>query len=149
MVDWYPTLLTLAGAALEQPLALDGRNAWAAIAQGGRSPHDEILHNTAPRAGAIRVGDWKLIVRSPGSEPKDDVQAAEGGSRPTGDGAGTVELFNIAEDPYEQTNIADSKPEKVAELRGRYDTLARQAIPPNSAPKAAGFRSPRVWGEPD
>ncbi|MHC5544441.1 arylsulfatase B, partial [Singulisphaera rosea] len=35
VVDWYPTLLKLTGISLDQPLALDGRDAWGAIAQGG------------------------------------------------------------------------------------------------------------------
>jgi arylsulfatase A-like enzyme len=149
IVDWYPTLLKLAGASLDQPLALDGRDAWGAIVQGGPSPHGEILINATPQAGAIRVGDWKLIVRAPGSRPGDDVHAVESVARPNEAGVGTVELFNVTEDPYEQQDLASSKPEKVAELRGRYDALARQVSPPKSAPKAPGFRSPRVWGEPD
>ena len=56
MVDWYPTLLGLAGGSTDQPLPLDGRDAWPAIARGAPSPHGEILLNAAPRAGAIRVG---------------------------------------------------------------------------------------------
>jgi arylsulfatase A-like enzyme len=149
IVDWYPTLLKLAGVSLKQTLVLDGRDAWAAITRGGPSPHDAILLNTTPQAGAIRVGEWKLIVRAPGSEPRDDVQAVEGVARPSESELSTVELFNIAEDPYEQHDLASSRPEKVTELRGRYDSLARQAVPPRSAPKAPGFQSPRVWGETD
>ena len=43
IVDWYPTLLKLAGVSLEQKLPLDGRDAWPAIAEGKPSPHEEIL----------------------------------------------------------------------------------------------------------
>lgn len=149
IVDWYPTLLKLTGVSLDQPLALDGRDAWGAIAQGGPSPHDEILLNTTPQAGAIRVGGWKLIVRAAGSGAQDDVHPVEGADRPAQTGASKVELFDIANDPYETHDLATSNPEKVAELRRRYDTLAQQARPPLSAPKAPGFQSPRVWGETD
>jgi arylsulfatase A-like enzyme len=149
IVDWYPTLLNLASVSLEQPLALDGRDAWTAITQGGPSPHDAILLNTTPHAGAIRVGDWKLIVRASGSDPTDDVQATQDVALPSAAGKCTVELFNIAEDPYEHHDLASSKPEKVAELRGRYDALALEAVPPRSAPKAPGFQSPRIWGQTD
>jgi hypothetical protein len=38
-------------------------------------------------------------------------------------------------------------PEKVQELHARYDALARQAIPPKTAPASPGFQSPKVWGE--
>ena len=48
IVDWYPTLLRLAGASLEQKLPLDGRDAWDTITQGKPSPHEAILLNTAP-----------------------------------------------------------------------------------------------------
>ncbi len=151
MVDWYPTLLTLAGGSLAQSLPPDGRDAWPAIAQGAPSPHDAILLNATPLAGAIRVGDWKLIVRAPGSNPRDDVHALEVDAKPEAHAAGaeSVELFNIAEDPYERHNLAASQPARVAELRGRYDGFAREAVPPRSAPKAKGFKSPRVWGEAD
>ncbi|MCI0625266.1 MAG: arylsulfatase [Acidobacteria bacterium] len=62
IVDWYPTLLKLAGASLKQKLPLDGRDAWPTIAEGKFSPHPEILLNATPNTGAIRVGDWKLVL---------------------------------------------------------------------------------------
>src|SRR5262245_42057809 len=62
MVDWYPTLLNLAGASLQQKLPLDGLDAWPTITAGKPTPHKEILHNTTPGNGAIRVGDWKLVL---------------------------------------------------------------------------------------
>jgi len=58
-------------------------------------------------------------------------------------------LFNLAQDPSERTNLAALHPNKIKELQASYDALARQAVPPKSAPRAAGFKSPRVWGEPD
>lgn len=152
MVDWYPTLLKLAGAPLAQRLPLDGRDAWATIAQGQRSPHEEILHNAAPSSGAIRVGNWKLVIngshgtaegRAAGatrkSNPRSEAEADERGD--------FIELFNIAHDPYEKDNQAANLPEKAKELLARYETLARQAMPPKTRPQPPGFQSPRVWGE--
>jgi arylsulfatase A-like enzyme len=144
MVDWYPTLITLAGGSLAQTHPLDGRDAWPAITQGAASPHDVILLNTSPTSGALRAGDWKLVLngasdRGEGEEaPQPNVAA-----RPT------VELFNLASDPYEKQNLAADHPERVKELRARYDAFAREAVPPRSRPKAADFQSPRVWGEVD
>jgi len=43
-----------------------------------------------------------------------------------------VELFNLAEDIGEQNNLASQHPDKVKELRARYDRLAAQAVPPKS-----------------
>src|SRR5881394_746272 len=68
MVDWYPTLVKLAGGSLEQKKPLDGRDAWPAITQGAPTPHEDILHNITPIGGAVRVGDWKLVVGGQYSE---------------------------------------------------------------------------------
>lgn len=156
MVDWYPTLLKLAGVSLDQKLPLDGRDAWATIADGKPSPHDEILINTTPNNGAIRAGDWKLVLN--GHRPDDGGAAGEGEAKakaknkakakaPLDSGRELVELFNLAQDLGEKKNLAADRPDKVKELRARYDALARQAVPPKAAPKAADFQTPRVWGE--
>lgn len=152
MVDWYPTLLKLAGVSLDQKLPLDGRDAWPAITEGAASPHVAILLNTTPTGGAIRVGDWKLIVGG-------DMPDTEDGFSPTGkvkkkgkkkaDKGPRVELFNLAEDPNEKNNLASTNTDKVGELRTKLDELAKQAVPPKSAPMPTGFKTPRVWGQKD
>ncbi len=134
MVDWYPTLLKLAGASLDQPLPLDGRDAWPTIAEGKASSREEILLNSTAYHGAIRVGDWKLILN--GSV---GVSAGEGGRGGRQPGVvNEVELFNLVTDPYETTNLAGSNPGKVRELRERYDALAAQAVPALAAQGGRG-----------
>jgi arylsulfatase A-like enzyme len=155
IVDWYPTLLKLAGAKLEQKHPLDGRDLWPVITAGASSPHDAILLNTTPSTGAIRMGNWKLVLA--GNIGANDEQ--DGPIQTKGKKAGNkkgaagnrdgIELFNLADDPYEKMNLAASHPEKLAELRSRLETLAQEAVPPKSAPKAADFKSPRIWGESD
>lgn len=140
IVDWYPTLLRLAGASLKQKLPLDGRNAWAALTQGAPSPHTEILLNSTPNTGAIRVGDWKLVLNGA-------VNAGEGDGAESPSLVASVELFNLEDDPYEKHNLAEKEPVKVKELRARYDGLAAQAMPPKAKPKPGDFKSPKVWGE--
>jgi arylsulfatase A-like enzyme len=143
MVDWYPTLLKLAGASLTQKLPIDGLDAWPSITAGRPSPHKEILINTTPRTGSIRVGDWKLVLNG---EARNEVQAIDSGtsSPPAAD---TVELFNLGDDPSEKTNLAAGHPEKLKELRARYDALAAQAVPPKYTQRAPDFKAPKVWGE--
>jgi arylsulfatase A-like enzyme len=153
VVDWYPTLLGLAGASLEQKLPLDGKNAWPALSADKPSPHEEILLNATPTAGALRVGDWKLVINgtrehNDGPDPATGRIAGFFGGDGRADAPGDViELFNIARDPYERANLAASQPGQVERLRVRYDALARQAVRPKAAPPAPGYRPPQVWGE--
>lgn len=134
MVDLYPTLLKLAGASLKQKLPLDGMDILSCLTEGKPSPRKEILHNTTPFNGAIRVGDWKLVVNGSSRDPEDEEgtqpKAKKKQKRRQADGA--VELFNLADDPYEKNDLSAQQPEKVKELRQRYDTLAKQAVPPKN-----------------
>ena len=150
IVDWYPTLLKLGGAKLEQKLPLDGRDAWPAITQNAASPHDFILLNTTPSNGAIRMGDWKLVLGGNIADSEDGGESKKKGKKKNAAAKGeNVELVNLASDPNEKTNLAASQPEKVAELRAKLAELAAQAVPPKSVPMEKGFKTPRVWGQAD
>lgn len=143
MVDWYPTLLKLAGANPAQPLPLDGRDAWPAITQGQPSPHDAILLNAFARTGAIRAGDWKLVRNGKADEvgeeggEKEDRQKKRKEDRNAPD---ILELFNLAQDPFEKNNLADHYPEKAQELAGRLDAFEREAVPPILKPSSQKSR---------
>jgi arylsulfatase A-like enzyme len=156
IVDLYPTLLRLAGAPLDQPLPLDGRDAWPALTQNAASPHhqDAILMNSTPTGGAIRLGDWKLVMGLPTvGDDEDEAPAAAtkkkaAATKKAQRVGGRIELYNLATDPSESKNLAEAEPEQLRTLRAAYDTLAAQAVPPRNQPKPADFRSPAVWGEP-
>lgn len=141
IVDWYPTLLKLAGASLKQDLAIDGRDCWPTITKDAASPHETILINATPHNGALRAGDWKIVLN--GSRADSD----DGDARPNRREQERIELFNLAEDPSEKNNLAASQPQKAAELRAKYEALAAQQVPPKVRPKPADFRSPKIWGE--
>ena len=163
MVDWYPTLLKLAGVSTSQKHPLDGRDAWPAITQGAATPHADILHNVTQTGGALRMGDWKIVVNGQFSEvgeaegglpvtPKaagEGKAAKKGGKKAGANGETRLELFNIRDDPYEKTNLAEKNPEKLNELRARLDTYIKAAVPSPQSPAEAGFKSPRVWGQKD
>ena len=114
IVDWYPTMLKLAGAKLEQKLPLDGRDAWATIAAGKPTPHPEILLNTTPANGAIRAGDWKLH-RSDSKLARHVVVEAQLANSDVPQ----FQLFNLADDPAEKTNIIDKLPDVAARLKAQ------------------------------
>jgi arylsulfatase A-like enzyme len=107
VVDMFPTLTGLAGASAKKEKPLDGIDVWSTISDGKSSPRQEIVYNIEPFRGGVRKDDWKLIWRTP-------LPSA-------------VELYNLAEDPSEKTNVADKNPQKVAELQKRIEELARES----------------------
>jgi arylsulfatase A-like enzyme len=133
MVDLYPTLLNLAGASRKQKLPLDGMDILPCLTDGKPSPHEEILLNTTPNHGALRMGDWKLVIS--GNQREADVEnAAEKKAKQKKRAAtgGSVELFNLADDPYEKRDLSASQPAKFKELRSRFDALAGEAVTPKN-----------------
>lgn len=129
MVDWYPTILTLAGGSLDQKLPLDGKNLWPSITEGKPSPRSEVLCNAAPNSGAIRVGDWKLVIN--GEKRDTDDENPEAKAEKT-ERKQKLELFNLAEDPSEKKNLAETNPEKLQELMKRYEFYASAAVVPKN-----------------
>lgn len=129
IADWYPTLVKLSGATAEQKLPVDGRDISGVLTGEGPLSNREIVHNIAPDGGAIRVGDWKLVVSGRRDQAK-------------------TELFNLAEDASEKNDLAASHAGKVKELRERLDTLAKEAVAPKAKPKPRDFKSPAIWGQP-
>lgn len=118
-VDWYPTLLALAGAELAQPKAPDGLDLQATLLAGKPSPRTEVVYNVEPFRAALREGDWKLLWRT---------------TLPS-----SVELYDLASDPGESKNLAEQHPEKVAALQKRISELSTQAAKPLLL--EAGFQS--------
>jgi arylsulfatase A-like enzyme len=104
VVDYYPTLLKLAGVGHSKGKTLDGVDVWPTISDGKPSRRDEIVYNVEMFRGAVRKGEWKLVWRT---------------TLPS-----KLELFNLAQDPSEKLNVADQHPDKVQDLRKRVEELA-------------------------
>lgn len=111
--DLVPTICRLAGVAVPdqadfQALA-DIPAAPSAAAHGEERPlfwHQPHYTNQGGRpAGAIRLGDWKLI------EHYED---------------GSLELFHLGDDPGETSDRAADEPTRVADLRGRLEAWRRE-----------------------
>lgn len=126
VVDWYPTLVKLAGGSLEQKQPLDGRDIWPLLTQQAPSPHDAILSVQSPTRAAVRMGDWKLLSFS--TPPA--AGAATGRARKkSATPSPTLELYNLATDPGETQNLADQEPQRVTALQARLNDLLRDAVP--------------------
>jgi len=109
-VDWYPTLIALAGGQTGKAKPLDGMDIWPAVSAGEPSPRTEVVYNVEPFRAGIRQGDWKLIWRT---------------LLPAG-----VELYNIAQDPSEKNNLAAQNPDQVSGLQKRANELAATMAKP-------------------
>jgi arylsulfatase A-like enzyme len=146
MVDWFPTFVKLSGGSLEQTNLLDGRDIWPTITAGRPSPHEDILVNVTPRSGAIRMGDWKLIVNG---HITANVLGNAGSAKSNANKANDnrVELFHLSDDPYEQENVAEKHPHMVEQLRSRLDVYRAASVPPKAENQPANYKAPRVWGE--
>lgn len=144
MVDWYPTLLKLTGATVTQKAPLDGLDFMSALTDGKPTQRHEVLCNTSPKNGALRMDDWKIVINGDHSDTDEEGPAAGAGGKnkkknKTAGPGEVVELFNLATDPGEKKNLAAENPDKLKELRTRYDVLAKEAVKPKvSGPPPPG-----------
>jgi arylsulfatase A-like enzyme len=134
MVDWYPTLIKLAGGSLEQKLPVDGRDVWPMLTKGAPSPHDAILSvsTQGPTRAAVRMGDWKLMVNGNADADSGEDDGATKAKKKGKAAAGKhepVALYNLADDPSESKNLADAQPERVKSMRARLAELLKDAAP--------------------
>jgi arylsulfatase A-like enzyme len=125
VTDLYPTLLGLAGASLEQPKKIDGVDVWPVIADEKRTQRKDMLLNVEDFGGAIRVGEWKLIVHA---------------SLPS-----RIELYDIANDPEEADNKAGAYPDRVKELLARLNDYAYDMLPAQYLEELTAGDRPVFW----
>ena len=130
VTDMYSTLLGVAGVKIDQPKKLDGFDAWATLTQAQLSPREDILLNVEAFRGAIRAGEWKLIVRA---------------TLPS-----KLELFDIANDPEESQNQADAYPDRVRNLLKRLNDFSYEMATPLYLEELGQARTvpvPIYWGD--
>ncbi len=110
IVDFFPTLLGIAGARVGNEKPLDGMDAWATVSEGAPSPRNGLVYNVDPLMGAVREGATKLIWVAM-LPPR-------------------IELFDLAGDPYEKKSVAEENPAQVKALQERVTALATEMQEP-------------------
>lgn len=136
VADVYPTLAAVAGAPLPSK-PLDGIDLAPVLFKNATaSGRKEILFmledSERDRRGAVMEWPWKLLRSAKARAPW------------------TFELYNVATDPEEKTNVANNNPEIVQRLSSRLDEMKKDAPPAfwkqgdNKAPE--GWKSSPVIG---
>jgi arylsulfatase A-like enzyme len=105
-IDYYPTLLEIAGASDSGGEIVDGVSLTPLLRRQGQFPQQRPLFWHYPHysnqggfpGGAIRIGDWKLIERY------ED---------------GRVHLYNLPDDISERTDLVEDESGRVAEMRNQ------------------------------
>jgi arylsulfatase A-like enzyme len=109
-IDVMPTMAAAAGAALPAGVEIDGRNLLPlAEGTGAIDRQDDALFWQSGYYKVVRAGDWKLQVDSKHQ---------------------LTWLFDLSTDPTEEENLADKRPDKLAELQALLDKHHKNARAP-------------------
>ncbi|MCF7853444.1 MAG: sulfatase [Candidatus Pacebacteria bacterium] len=117
-VDLLPTFANLAGAPLpESPI--DGVDVWPLISgdENACNPHDYYPFSTGRTFEGVISGDGKWKLHLPHSYRKLVRAGCDGEPGEYGEGFIELSLFDMENDPYETTNVAEEHPEIVARLK--------------------------------
>lgn len=96
-MELVPSLLKATGQVTPGGITLDGYDWWSTLRGKSESPRDTMFWKRKDRIAA-RAGDWKWVV----------MEGEEG-------------LYNLTADPGETTDLSSSHPEKLAELKEKYN----------------------------
>lgn len=130
IIDWYPTLIKIAGGSLEQKLPIDGKDVWPMLNGNASSPHDAILIVESPTRAALRMGDWKLVVnRDSTNEKKKSGNPSGKKAKKNSRSVTGAMLFNLTHDIGEKTNLAAQEPGRVDAMMAQLEQMMRHAAP--------------------
>jgi arylsulfatase A-like enzyme len=126
-LDIVPTALAAAGVAMKPDWKLDGVDLLPFLKGEKKGDPHEALYWRFGAQMAVRLGDWKLV-KAPAPDAK---MAAARRGEATVKGA---QLYNLAEDIGESTNVAARNPEKVKELAAAWEKWNATLVKPAWGP---------------
>jgi len=128
-IDLYPTLARLGGAEVPTDRAVDGMDISGVVFDEEESPRDTFIYHSFNHLQAVRKGPWKLFTCRKGF-PNSEIEAD------------LRELYNLAEDVGETTNVYDQHPEVVAELSAILDDARKDLGDLATDTEGTGVRTP-------
>ena len=123
--DLGATIMALGDGQPDAQRPLDGMDVWPVIAQRKQTPHKELLLHVDDFQGAIRIGEWKLIVRA---------------ALPS-----RTELYDIANDPEEAENAVATYPDRAKAMLDRLNAFAYDMAPSLYFEALGAAASPALW----
>ena len=114
MVDWFPTLAGLAGYPPSGNEGWDGHDVWPLL-EGEAAEPRTLYWKYGGGMGALRDDDLKLVVMGDSDWAREMMPGEDRSDQ----------LFDLARDPRETTNLAAEQPETVARLRALMREMAR------------------------
>jgi arylsulfatase A-like enzyme len=129
VVDMYATLLKLGGGKDQGDKKIDGLDLWPMLTEKQAGPRKEVLINVEDLRGAIRVGEWKLVVHA---------------AMPS-----RIELFQLSNDPEEAENRVERESERLKEMMGKLNEYAYDMAPAKyleELGKPHSAEIPTYWG---
>lgn len=129
-IDFYPTLLDLAGLPPRDDLTIDGVSI-SSLLSGKPTERDSLFWHYPHYSnqggfpgGAVRVDDWKLVERYEDGE---------------------VHLYNLANDIGERTDLKAQEPERVDAMRAELHNWYKSVDAKFLQPKDSAADSPQPW----
>jgi len=132
IVDWYPTILTLARYDTKLPDELDGVDQWLSLTAGWPGPRTDLVYNINDAlrfTAAIRLGKWKLIWGYPeglrSNVVRKEIRARYAQTLGEARNSGEMYLFDLEKDPNETVNLASEQTKVRKKLMNKIRKIIR------------------------
>jgi len=108
-MDLHPTFAKMVGESMPSDRVIDGKDIAPLLLgeEGAKTPYDRFFYQQGGKLAAVRSGNWKLFTNG--------------------------QLYNLAEDIGEKSNVAEQNPDKAAMLQSMLEAF-RKDISENSRP---------------
>ena len=116
-IDWLASFANMLGVNVPEGAAPDSENQLASWLDAGKSGRKVLVEHNSRNNLSLYDGTWKYIPAADG--PAMNVTTnTELGNDPEND-----QLYNLAEDPSEQNNLAEKEPERVKAMRAELSEI--------------------------